>query len=93
MDGRAVLAGARGLKAWSAVPGQPRRMATRSGVRQRVAPRGSKLLPASGRRRASAGEWEARRGLGPARQLLGQGEARDATGRDHERARREAAAF
>jgi len=85
-------ASAWGFKSRPAVPGRPRRVAARSGVRRRVAPRGGKLLPASGRRRVSAGEWEARRGLGPARQLLGQGEARGAAGQDRERARREAVA-
>ena len=93
--------GAWGFKSWPAMPGRPRRVAARSGAQRRVAPRGGRLLPALGRRRASAGEWEAWRGLGPARQLLGQGEARGAgagrereraAGRIRERARREAVA-
>ena len=56
-------------------------------------PRGKRVLTRSGAARGNErGEREARRGPGPAKRLLGQGEARGAVGRVRERARSEAAA-
>ena len=52
------------LKTRPAASGSPWRVAARSGARRRVAPRGGRLLPASGRRRASAGERGRGVGLG-----------------------------